>query len=281
MLDEIELRSGTSIARVSTLSAALTYLEIDGVVAVAQVREKAITDAYASAICAPWPNRIANAKWGEIQLRPNDAHGNALHGLVFDKTFDMISRSEKSARYEFRLDASDIYDFDLELSVEYQLSASGLKVTFGARNIGNSMAPFGIAAHPYFKVKDDSVFSINAKKKAINNEKQIPIAEETFEATTYEFGQTNLDDCFFELQGDVEIVHSDGSSINVWQDSKFPYLMVYTAHQMSDFGFANPCLAIEPQTCPADAFNSGKDLIWLDPRENWQASWGVSARSAA
>jgi aldose 1-epimerase len=35
-------------------------------------------------------------------------------------------------------------------------------------------------------------------------------------------------------------------------------------------------VAVEPMTCPADAFNSGVDLIVSAPGETWRGSWGIS-----
>jgi aldose 1-epimerase len=34
-------------------------------------------------------------------------------------------------------------------------------------------------------------------------------------------------------------------------------------------------VAIEPMTCPPDAFRSGRDLIVLAPGQTWSASWGI------
>ena len=38
---------------------------------------------------------------------------------------------------------------------------------------------------------------------------------------------------------------------------------------------AGEVLAIEPMTCPPDAFNSREDLILLQPGQTWTGSWGV------
>jgi aldose 1-epimerase len=32
---------------------------------------------------------------------------------------------------------------------------------------------------------------------------------------------------------------------------------------------------VEPMTCPADAFRSGKDVIVLKPGQTWRGAWGV------
>ena len=36
-------------------------------------------------------------------------------------------------------------------------------------------------------------------------------------------------------------------------------------------------LAVEPMTCPPDAFNSGTDLIVLEPGVSHAASWTIAA----
>ena len=36
-------------------------------------------------------------------------------------------------------------------------------------------------------------------------------------------------------------------------------------------------LAVEPMSCPPDAFNSGQDLVVLEPGERHTASWTISA----
>jgi aldose 1-epimerase len=43
----------------------------------------------------------------------------------------------------------------------------------------------------------------------------------------------------------------------------------------SGFGFRG--IAVEPMTCPADAFNSGTDLVVLDPGAKHEAGWTISA----
>lgn len=277
---EIELRVGSNVARVSSLSAALTYLKIDGVVAIAQVTDEAIRKAFASVVCAPWPNRIADGVWNDVKFPGNDPHGNALHGLVFDKEFELNEQSSSLATYSYRLTASENYPFDLEIGATFKLNEAGMDVTYFAKNVGEGEAPYGVAAHPYFDVKNDSKISISAAKQSINNAKQIHVGLEPATKAHGElvYGDTNLDDCFTDLSGDVVITHADGSTVTIWQDAAFKYLMVYTGHHLQDFGFPNPGLAIEPQTCPANAFNTDEDLIWLSPGQSWSANWGVTAK---
>ena len=37
-------------------------------------------------------------------------------------------------------------------------------------------------------------------------------------------------------------------------------------------------VAIEPMTCPPDAFRSGRDLIALEPGQTWSGTWGIRPR---
>ncbi len=278
--NQIEIRVDGNTARFSSLSAAITYLEIDGVVAIAQVTREAILESFASVICAPWPNRIADGIWNGKKFPGNDPHGNALHGLVFDKDFQVAQQSENSVTYVYRLMPNELYPFELEIGATYVLASDGLTATFFARNLGSAAAPYGVAAHPYFNVFPESTFEFAAKTQSINNEKQIPLGVEpnTKAQGAQVFGKTNLDDCFSGLAGEVRISHPDGSRVSIWQDDAFKYLMVYTGHHLQQFGFPNPGLAIEPQTCPANAFNTGEDLIWLSPGEHWSANWGITAK---
>jgi aldose 1-epimerase len=34
-------------------------------------------------------------------------------------------------------------------------------------------------------------------------------------------------------------------------------------------------VAVEPMTAPADAFNSGEGLAWLEPGASFAAKWGI------
>lgn len=277
-LEEIYLEIGATKARISSLGAAISYLEVESVLVIEQVTRAAIETAYASTVCAPWPNRIADGLWQGRVLPKNDAHGNALHGLVFDKDFTLVKSDGTSASFVFELKSSELYPFDLLIGVDYEIDQTGISCHYWATNLGPGTAPYGVAAHPYIRVSDESHFSIHAGRRAVNNEKQIPLYfEQVRDDEVKVFGHTNLDDCFTDLIGSVVIRHSDGSMVEVWQDGNFPYLMVFTAHDLRAFGISKPGLAIEPQTCPANAFNTGEDLIWLSTGASWHGNWGIRA----
>ena len=63
--------------------------------------------------------------------------------------------------------------------------------------------------------------------------------------------------------------------------SAFRYLMVYTGDQVGEPQRRRTAVAIEPMTCPPEAFRTGVDLIELEPGKPWQGSWGLRSVEAA
>ena len=73
-------------------------------------------------------------------------------------------------------------------------------------------------------------------------------------------------------------------SVELWVDPAYRYLMVYTGDEVGEHRRRRTAVAIEPMTCPPDAFRTGVDLIELEPGKPWDGSWGlrsVGAGSAA
>jgi aldose 1-epimerase len=57
-------------------------------------------------------------------------------------------------------------------------------------------------------------------------------------------------------------------------DASFPWLQVFTAIAEDRKGEVG--IAVEPMSCPADAFNSGEALVVLEPGEEWSGTWGIA-----
>jgi aldose 1-epimerase len=60
-------------------------------------------------------------------------------------------------------------------------------------------------------------------------------------------------------------------------DDGFRYLMVYTGDQVGEPHRRRTAVAVEPMTCPPDAFRTGVDLLDLEPGAPWSGSWGLRA----
>ena len=66
-----------------------------------------------------------------------------------------------------------------------------------------------------------------------------------------------------------------GSSLTLWVDETYPYLMVFTGDPLEP-ARRRRGLAIEPMTCPPNAFQSGEALLVLQPGERFMGSWGIT-----
>jgi aldose 1-epimerase len=53
--------------------------------------------------------------------------------------------------------------------------------------------------------------------------------------------------------------------------------MLFTGDPLPDVNRRS--LAVEPMTCPPDAFRSGHDLIRLEPGQSFTSAWGISPSS--
>ena len=63
--------------------------------------------------------------------------------------------------------------------------------------------------------------------------------------------------------------------VAVWADEAFDWLQVFTG-QAEPTGEGIRGIAVEPMTCPADAFNSGSGLVVLEPGQQWSGQWGLA-----
>ena len=65
--------------------------------------------------------------------------------------------------------------------------------------------------------------------------------------------------------------------VSLWVDQSYPYLMIFTGDSLPNFNRRG--LAVEPMTCPPNAFRSGEDLIRLEPSASLTSAWGITPRS--
>ena len=105
------------------------------------------------------------------------------------------------------------------------------------------------------------------------------------EGTDYDFrrrrpiGTTRLDHCFTDLERDgdgiarVTLENPDGDGLSLWVDESYPYLMLFTGDPLPDV--ARRSLAVEPMTCPPNAFRTGRDLIQLAGGQSASCRWGI------
>jgi aldose 1-epimerase len=116
----------------------------------------------------------------------------------------------------------------------------------------------------------------------------LPVGSESVEGTEYDFqqprriGSTKLDHAFTDLKRDqdglarVELRDPDRRmQVSLWVDQSYPYLMIGDSIP----NFNRRSLAVEPMTCPPNAFRSGQDLIRLEPGASLTSAWGITPGS--
>jgi aldose 1-epimerase len=95
-----------------------------------------------------------------------------------------------------------------------------------------------------------------------------------------EIGATRLDHAFTDLErgadGRARVELRDPKSrkgLTLWLDEPYGYVQLFTGDPLPDV--ARRSLAVEPMTCPANAFRSGEALVRLAPGESFTAAWGI------
>jgi aldose 1-epimerase len=187
------------------------------------------------------------------------------------------------------------YPFTLGISVEYALSDSGLQVRTTATNLGAAACPYGSGAHPYLtlgtELIDQLMLRVPARSVLQSDERGLPVATETVAGTEYDFqqprriGSTTLDHAFTGLDRDqdglarIELRDPDrGMQVSLWVDKSYPYVMIFSGDTLPNFS-RRRSLAVEPMTCPPNAFRTGDALVRLEPGSSLTSTWGIARGS--
>ncbi len=246
-------------------------------------------------VLMPWPNRLQDGSYefdgARHQLPIDDVEEqDAIHGLVRWVSWTAGDREPHRVVMEHLLHPRPGYPFSLALAIEYRLSEEGLQVTTTATNAGRVSCPFGSGAHPYLTLGsgtvDELILRVPAGTVLRSDDRGIPVGSAAVEGTDVDFrrprtiGATKLDNAFTDLERDDDGLARvqlrdphDGSERILWVDESYPYLMVFTGDPLPDVD--RRALAVEPMTCPPNAFRSGTDLVRIEPGESFSGRWGV------
>jgi aldose 1-epimerase len=295
--EQIEVAAGDLRAVVAEVGGGLRTLAFDG---------REILDGYsADQMCTsgrgqvllPWPNRLDAGRYEfagrSLQLPLTEVgNGTAIHGLVRWANWTVREREPHRVVMGYVLHAQPGYPFTLDVRIEYALSDNRLEVTTTATNAGSDVAPFGAGAHPYFgaggTTVDEVSLKIPARTVLRSDERGLPRGRGPVDGTDYDFrvarpiGAAVLDNAFTDLErpndgrAQVELERTDGTSVALWVDKRYPYLMVFTGDPLPDV--ARRSVAVEPMTCPPNAFRTGDSLISLEPGSSFTGTWGVEVR---
>lgn len=293
MINLFDAASGGS-AVISPVGAALMELTLSGNQVIEQIvagRE----ELYAGVVMAPWSGRIADGKWidaegEERSLEINEpVRNNALHGLVFDRTFAVKKSSDSSVELSIEIAATDGYPYHLRLAVSYELEDGELFVSFAVKNLSDTKAPFGIGFHPYISLawtdgplelhsSASSVLELDENMIAFGKAEVSAAAKDLRKGTPV--AELKLDDDFTDMEfshgmASTKLLTATGSGLEVWQEDIFQHTVIYKPPSFPTQSGSIAAIAIEPSTSAVNAFDNKQDLVILSPGETRSGSWGI------
>jgi aldose 1-epimerase len=297
---QYEIAAGDYTAVVTELGAGLRQLRHRGRPVIGEYEANHLPPAGSGQLLAPWPNRIDGGHYTfgdqafQLDLSEPSA-GNAIHGLTRWANWVAEDRGPGHVRLGLVLHGRTGYPFVLHLQVEYRLDAeAGLRVEVAARNEGDSDAPYGTGNHPYLTagtpVIDECLLTLPAARWQPIGNRGIPAGpEEDVAGADVDFrqprpiGDMHLDHAFTGLErgGDgrawVTLAGPD-HTVRMWAGQGYHWLQVFTGDPL-DEDHRRRALAVEPMTCPPNAFVTGTDLITLGPGESSRHAWGIESAS--
>lgn len=310
MTATIELACDESTAAISPIGASLVRFSVGDRPIVVPM------NAFDGAVLAPWPNRIDGGRFdfaGDSHQLPitEPERNTALHGLVADVEWSVVERTESTVSVEYALEPTEGYPFEFSLQVDFELAEAELRMRARALNTGSAPAPFGFGFHPWLsggagELVDEAQLVIPAARWYETNERLIPTAVRPFDDGTAVpadhvsddsacmvckdfralrlIGGTVLDDAFGQpRRGDDgwsrarlkgtdlrEVVVGMGPGFRTWQACTGDGL---------DEDLARRAIAIEPMTCPPNAFAAGEAGVDFDvvaPGDELVVEWSIA-----
>jgi aldose 1-epimerase len=295
---QYEIAAGEYAAVVTELGAGLRELRWRGEPVVAGFGADEMPPGAAGQLLVPWPNRIGGGRYkfggAEFQLELSEpGRGNAIHGLTRWAGWDAVAHADGRVVLGCVLLGRPGYPFCLELRAEYALGAeTGLSVRVTARNTGSRAAPFGTGSHPYLTAGtariDECVLGLPASGWLPADERGLPAGPaRDVGGTMADFrdprpvGDTCLDHSLTGLARDEHgrawaHLSAGGRRVSLWAGAGYEWLQVFTGDTLGG-EWARAGLAVEPMTCPPDAFATGTDVITLAPGARASHAWGIVA----
>lgn len=294
---EHSLASGPYTAIVTARGGALRELRFRGRDLVLGFGPDGRIPDYRGVICAPWPNRLKDGKYTyrgkayEAVINEPE-RGSALHGLATDKIWDVRQAAGDSVGLTCKMTAGPQYPSDLEVSVTYLLAPDGLRCTVTAVNSGSATAPYGVCPHPYLVAGpgklDGWTLELPARQfLEVTPDRLLPVGMKGVDQHDFDFrsrrplGALKIDHAFTGIARDreglarVRVHDPAGTGVELEWGAEWPWVQIHTADK--PVGPERLGLAVEPMTCPPDAFNSGTDLLHLAAGESHSASWTIRA----
>jgi aldose 1-epimerase len=298
---QYQIAAGPYRAAVTELGAGLRELLYREQPVIAGYEADELPPAGAGQLLVPWPNRVDGGRYTfggtEFQLALTEpARSNAIHGLTRWTAWTLVRSDAHAVLLRSVPHGYQGYPFCLEIDAEYRLHPqNGLHVAITATNRGGRGAPYGTGSHPYLTAGTGSVdaweLTLPAAFWLPMDDRGIPSGPPAdIDGTPYDFrktraiGTTQLDHALTGLDRDgggrawAQLAADGGARVGLWAGKGYNWLQVFTGDPLGP-DRRRKAVAIEPMTCPPNAFVSTDDLLVLQPGETVTHSWGIQART--
>ncbi|GAA2287027.1 aldose 1-epimerase family protein [Glycomyces scopariae] len=286
----ILLAGATSTAEVSPRAASLRSLRVHGRDLVEPTAAAADPPGMAGAVLAPWPNRVASARWtydgAEQRLAVTEPEfGHANHGLLADRDFTVRHATPDTVTLAAAIDGEPGYPFRLDVAVTYRLAPDGLDAATAITNRGDRPAPAATGAHPYLRAGDApaAALRLDADRARLPGRTHLPGPPFAVAGTGYDlrepvpFARLPRHLTYERAQGPSRhrLTAPDGTSVELRADANHRWFQLYVDPALATDDGPRAAIAVEPMTAPPDALNTGEGLHWLAPGETWTVEWGL------
>jgi aldose 1-epimerase len=250
----------------------------------------------------PWPNRIADGRYrlgGDQQLALTEpSAGNAIHGLARWVRWRLESAVADEVTWQHVVVPQPGWPTSLDCRVTYRLAVDGLTVITTADNVGAAPCYYGTGSHPYLTAGtptvDDARLEMPAATWFETDARGVPTGRHPVAGTEHDLrapqliGRRVIDHAFGDLaRGDggggdgrwvVRLTDPHGRGVELWADRSYDYVQVFSGDTLPP-GQARRGLAVEPMTCPPNAFNDidpgAVGVVVLEPGDQHVATWGI------
>ena len=258
-------------------------------------------------ILFPFPGRARGARFTydgrTFELEAGDGHGNAIHGFVLNRPWEVIHRTPGCVVGWFQASRVDPtllerWPADFRLMVTYELTGNALRSEIVVENPADRLLPWGLGTHPYFRVPLVPGGDANACRVTIPASEyweladmlptgqRLPAAGGRDLTRGLPFAETRLDDVFTGLAARggkclASILDPKAECVlDVEFDAAFEACVVYNPGHRE-------AICIEPYTCVPGQFGEGNDwpleqaLRILPPGESVRLATRIELRSSS
>jgi aldose 1-epimerase len=245
--------------------------------------EEELDISYKSSKLSPFACRLRDGKYKiddeEFEINKKFGDGNAIHGLLFNKPFKIVSefaddnQASVSLRYHFNREDPG-YPFDYVCEVRYTLNPQKvLQVETTILNLDTVEIPIADGWHPYFQLGGNDIndyeIDVSTTSMVKFDDRLLPTGELIHDPSWFnqtKLGGLELNNCYVVKsaeQNPAVFLYNPANEafLAIYTNSRYPYLQLYTPpHRKS--------IAIENLSGAPDCFNNGMGLVMLTPNQS-------------